>query len=179
MPSIIDALFKLLRLLNKTKIPYMLVGGLAVNYYGAPRATGDIDISLLASSEKFDDFLAALQKGKFVLRPKEIQMLTGISNHFLMFDPSNTYRIDCWLPKTNFELQALKRRKKITFAGKSTYLPTAEDLILFKLIAGRSKDNEDLKWIVNRQKGKLDKKYLKFWSMALGIQKELDKFIKI
>lgn len=157
----------------------MLVGGFAVNYYGAPRATGDIDISLLVSSNNIKNFLAALQKGKFVLHPREIVTLMNISNHFLLFDPSNTYRIDCWIPKTNFELQALKRRKKVRLAGKNIYLPAAEDLILFKLIAGRAKDHEDLKWIINRQKSKLDKKYLKFWSMALDVHKDLSKFIKV
>jgi hypothetical protein len=157
----------------------MLVGGLAVNYYGAPRATGDIDISLLVSSDNINVLLANLQKGKFVLHPKEIMTLVNISNHFLLFDPSNTYRIDCWIPKTNFELQALKRRKRVKLAGKNIHLPSAEDLILFKLIAGRNKDTEDLKWIVKRQKDKLDKKYLKFWSMALAINKKLNKFIKI
>ncbi|MDI6732008.1 MAG: hypothetical protein QME05_05495 [Candidatus Margulisbacteria bacterium] len=179
MSSIVDALFKLIKTLNAIKIPYMLVGGFAVNYYGAPRATGDIDISLLVGHENIDVLLASLKKSKFSFYPDEIKMLIKISNHFLMFDPSNTYRIDCWIPKTNFEMQALRRRKKINFAGKSIYLPAVEDLILFKLIAGRSKDDEDLKWIIKRQKGKLDKKYLKFWSMALSVNRELNKFTKI
>src|SRR3989338_10361461 len=173
MPSIVAALFKLIKALNAKKIPYMLVGGLAVNYYGVPRATGDIDISLLISSNNVKDFLSAMKKGKFVLHLKEIMTLVKISNHFLLFDPSNTYRIDCWIPKTNFELQALKRRKRVKLAGKNIYLPAAEDLILFKLIAGRDKDNEDLKWIIRRQKSILDKKYLKFWSMALDVHKAL------
>ena len=73
----------------------------------------------------------------------------------------------------------MKRRKRVKLAGKNIYLPAAEDLILFKLIAGRDKDNEDLKWIIRRQKSILDKKYLKFWSMALDVHKALNKFIRI
>jgi hypothetical protein len=31
-------------LLNRNQVEYMIVGGLAVNYHGFQRATGDIDI---------------------------------------------------------------------------------------------------------------------------------------
>lgn len=179
MPSIVEALLELIKALNAKKIRYMLVGGLAVNYYGVPRATGDIDISVLAGPDNIEELLSSLQKRKFIFHRRDILTLIKISNHFLFFDPSNTYRVDCWLPKTNFGLQALKRRKNIRLAGKNIYLPTVEDLILLKLTAGRDKDMEDLKWIIKRQKGKLDKDYLKYWSIALDVYKDLQKFIKI
>lgn len=157
----------------------MLVGGFAVNYYGAPRATGDIDISLLVDSANIVSLLKAFKKQKFILHEKEILSLIKISNHFLVYDADNIYRVDCWIPKTNFELKALRRRKKVRLLGKSVYLPAVEDLILFKLLAGREKDLEDLKWLFKRQRAKLDKKYLNFWSLALGIHKELEAFQKI
>jgi hypothetical protein len=178
MPSIFKILIKLSAILNRQKIPYMLVGGLAVNYYGAPRATGDIDLSLLASSQNTAKLLVALKKNRFLFHAKEVASLVKTSNRFLVFDPSNTYRIDCWIPKTRFELQALDRRVKVSMGGKALFLPAAEDLILFKLLAGREKDKEDLKWIILRQKRILDKKYLEFWSVALGVHKELKKLMK-
>lgn len=33
-----------LKLLNSNKVEYLVVGGYAVNYYGYPRATADLDI---------------------------------------------------------------------------------------------------------------------------------------
>jgi hypothetical protein len=33
-----------LRLLNSREVQYLLIGGYAVNYYGYPRATADLDI---------------------------------------------------------------------------------------------------------------------------------------
>lgn len=33
-----------LKLLNSNKVEYLAVGGYAVNYYGYPRATADLDI---------------------------------------------------------------------------------------------------------------------------------------
>jgi hypothetical protein len=179
MSSIVTVLFKLLKILNLQKIPYMLVGGFAVNYYGTPRATGDIDISLLVNSDNIINLIKAFKKQKFILHEKDILMLLKISNHFLVYDAKNIYRVDCWLPKTDFELKALSRRKKARLLGKNVYLPAVEDLILFKLLAGREKDLEDLKWIFKRQGAKLDKKYLNFWSLALGIHQELETFQKL
>ncbi len=40
------------RALNKAKVRYLVVGGVAVNIYGHPRFTGDIDILLLLESEQ-------------------------------------------------------------------------------------------------------------------------------
>jgi predicted nucleotidyltransferase len=178
MPSLFEILIKLTTVLNQQKVPYMLVGGLAVNYYGAPRTTGDIDISVLVNSENIKNFLSGLRKKKFVFHAKEVLLLAKTSNRFLIFDPSNAYRVDCWMPKTGFELQALNRRVQVKIGGKKIFLPSAEDLVLFKLLAGREKDQEDLKWIVLRQKKHLDKKYLKFWSVALGVHKDLIRFMK-
>ena len=33
-----------LRLLNSSSVEYLVIGGYAVNYYGFPRATADLDI---------------------------------------------------------------------------------------------------------------------------------------
>ena len=33
-----------LKLLNSSEVQYLVIGGYAVNYYGFPRATADLDI---------------------------------------------------------------------------------------------------------------------------------------
>lgn len=40
-----------LKSLNEKKVDYMIVGGIAVAYYGYPRYTGDIDIWIKKSKE--------------------------------------------------------------------------------------------------------------------------------
>ena len=48
---------KVFRALNKEKVKYIVVGGVAVNLYGYARFTGDIDILLLLEEgnlEKMD-----------------------------------------------------------------------------------------------------------------------------
>jgi hypothetical protein len=40
-----------LKLLNSSSVEYLVIGGYAVNYYGFPRATADLDIWIAVSPE--------------------------------------------------------------------------------------------------------------------------------
>ena len=42
---------KIFKELNKSKIEYLVVGGLAVNFHGIPRMTYDLDLMLLMESD--------------------------------------------------------------------------------------------------------------------------------
>ncbi len=50
------------RALNKAKIRYLVVGGVAVNIYGYPRFTGDIDILLLLEKENLGKMEKVMNK---------------------------------------------------------------------------------------------------------------------
>jgi hypothetical protein len=61
LPDFLD----LLRYLNEEKVEYLIVGGMAVNYYGYHRSTGDFDIWVGLSGENQDRLAAALRKFGF------------------------------------------------------------------------------------------------------------------
>ena len=50
----------LLRLFNVHKVEYMIVGGYALAYHGAPRYTGDIDIYVKPDSQNAEQIMKAL-----------------------------------------------------------------------------------------------------------------------
>ncbi len=62
--------------LNKQKIDYFVVGGLAVNFHGVPRMTYDIDIMILLEAENVSKLVAKLTKWgyrpKVPINPKEL-----------------------------------------------------------------------------------------------------------
>src|ERR1044071_118693 len=87
-----------LRLLNKNKVEYLLIGGYAVGYYGYVRATADMDVWIASNSDNAFKVLIALQEFGFNLPestkelflkpdnvarmgvpPFRIEMLTSIS----------------------------------------------------------------------------------------------------
>jgi len=56
------------RRLNENKVKYIVVGGLAVNFYGIPRMTYDIDLLLDLEEKNLSRFLALLKTWGF--KPK-------------------------------------------------------------------------------------------------------------
>ena len=52
-------------LLNEEKIEYLIVGGYAVAFHGAPRATGDIDILIRPEREQVVRLLSAIERFGF------------------------------------------------------------------------------------------------------------------
>ncbi len=92
--------------LNETGVNFIVVGGLAVNYYGFNRATGDIDIWINDSKKNRENFVDALKnygiEGAEVYY--ELPFIAGYSE--LMLD--NGMRIDLmsdlqFFKKENFD----------------------------------------------------------------------------
>jgi hypothetical protein len=55
----------LLELLNKHQVEFLLVGGYALAFHGAPRYTGDMDIFIHVSSQNAARIMAALKEFGF------------------------------------------------------------------------------------------------------------------
>ena len=55
----------LLRYFNEEKVEYLVIGGMAVNYYGYHRSTGDLDLWVAVSPENEDRLAGALRKFGF------------------------------------------------------------------------------------------------------------------
>ena len=64
-------LIKIIRLLNKHKIKYLLIGGFAVVLYGVPRSTFDIDIAISLDAKCIKKTLDLLSGLGFAQMPEE------------------------------------------------------------------------------------------------------------
>ncbi len=75
---------ELLELFNAHKVEYMIVGGYALAFHGAPRYTGDIDIlvkpdqenalRVLSALEEFGFGSVGLEKSDFISQDKIVQL---------------------------------------------------------------------------------------------------------
>jgi len=163
--SKIDLLFR------KSNVPYMLVGGFAVAYWGYPRQSLGIDVVSDLMTKNLDEFLNNAKKLKFSLHKHEIELILKKGNRFVM--ELDDFRIDCWLPKTSFEKEALLNRKRKKLFGRNLYIIGPEDLILSKLLIGRARDIEDIKTILIRQGKKINKPLLNKRAAILNVAKSL------
>ncbi len=58
----------LFRTLNERNVRYLVVGGLAVNLYGVPRVTQDVDVIIAADPQNISDLIDALDYLGYVSR---------------------------------------------------------------------------------------------------------------
>jgi predicted nucleotidyltransferase len=83
---------------------------------------------------------------------------------------------DIFIAETSFQREVLERRVAAGVEGRDVKLVSAEDLILFKLVAGRPRDLIDVQDVLFTQ-GKLDEPYLRRWAGPLGVEARLDEVL--
>jgi predicted nucleotidyltransferase len=78
-------------------------------------------------------------------------------------DERSLILVDLLLVPDEFATDLLKRRVELEIGGQHRQVCSAEDLILLKLLAGRSKDLEDIRGIRRIQGDAIDVPYIEIW----------------
>ena len=171
MQSSLDKLFvKTINFLEKQKIPYLIIGGLAVGVLGEPRMTQDIDLIIFIPKNDLPKLLDKIKKDGFSVN-KKIALKDAYQKGTFRMDFEGLW-VDLIISSTEFENSAFKRKIKTELFGKRVYFPSPEDLVLLKVVPGREKDLLDARTIIERHKGKLDKKYIESWAQKLSDEAE-------
>lgn len=144
--------------LNRKKIKYIVVGGMAVNFYGVPRATYDIDLLLYMENSNLKKFSALLKKWGFKPRAPvdimdfadEVKRIGWIRNKnmkaFNLVNPDWAIReIDVIIDSPVDYKKASKNATKVKFDGISVPTISKDDLISMKIKSGREQDKSDIK----------------------------------
>ncbi|PMP66728.1 MAG: hypothetical protein C0190_04765 [Thermodesulfobacterium geofontis] len=156
---------RILKILYLNKIRYLLCGGLAVNLYGIPRTTVDLDLIIDLSHENLKNFILTMKKAgltlkqpvedeklldpifrKFLIKEKEIKVLTYIN----LNNPLEIVDFFIELP-INFE-EAFKRKKTLKIEDYEIYLVDIETLIKMKEKSKRPLDISDVENLRKIQK---------------------------
>ncbi len=130
-----------LRLLNSSKADYLLIGGYAVNYYGYPRATVDMDVWVGIDPGNAEKVAAVLQA--FGFAEAEAKMFREPRKVVRMGVPPLRIEILTSVSGVEFS-QAFPRRVHVNIDGVQVNLICFEDLKVNKRMSGRSKDMADL-----------------------------------
>ncbi|MFI5144852.1 MAG: nucleotidyltransferase [Ignavibacteria bacterium] len=160
---------------EKAKIPYMVVGGQAVLVYGEPRLTNDVDFNLGIGPQDADKLLnIGKELGLNVLVKEPYEFV--IRNYVLpMADPESGLRMDFIFGITDYEKIAIARAKDISIENRMVKYCSKEDLIIFKMIAARPRDIEDVKSILLKNDN-VDKPYIIKWLKVLSVDSENNYF---
>ncbi len=138
---------------------FCIIGGLAVQRWGEPRGTLDVDITVLAGLNDEKRFVKALL-GAFKPRISNAENF-ALTNRVILLYASNNIPVDISLGCLPFEKNMMRRVVKHEFArGLRLPVCTAEDLFVMKVFAARQKDWHDAESIAIRQEGRLNTKYI-------------------
>jgi predicted nucleotidyltransferase len=155
-------------LLQAEKVRYALIGGLAVSLRGRPRVTVDVDMVIAADVPRALALAAALDGTSF--RPLFDDVSEVVQKAFILplRHRATGVKVDMAVGLSGFEQQAIARAEYLDIAGTHVSVATAEDLVIMKLLAGRPRDEEDLRGLVIAQGGQMDWDYCHDLAAKLG-----------
>ena len=134
---------ELLELFNAHKVEYMIVGGYALAYHGAPRYTGDIDLFVKPDEENATLILKALDDfgfGSVGLNKDDLKSPNKVVQ--LGYPP---VRIDIITTISGLTWEdACKGRNKGEYGNIPVFYIGRDHYILNKKASGRKKDIADL-----------------------------------
>lgn len=171
LPDLAAAAQEVLAVLDAVSVPACLIGGLVVQRWGQPRATADVDFSVLAPYGDEAPVLDALLE-RFTGRRPDARAFASLSR-VLLLRASNGVGVDVALAAFPFELEAIDHASQwVMLPGVTVRTCSAEHLIVYKLVAARGQDLIDVEGVVRRQGRRLDIELIRRWGREFAELKE-------
>ena len=181
MTDLTAVIHDLVRIFDRLGMPYAIMGGIAVRAHGIPRPTYDVDFTLAVPRDRLGElFKAIADRGYTVPEQYSRGWVDTVGGMPLvkvrLFLEGRSVDADMFIAETPFQSEVLSRRITADVDGLSVKLVSAEDLILFKLVAARPRDLLDIQDVLFTQ-GELDEPYLRRWAGPLGVEAKLDEVL--
>lgn len=172
MSEQLAVLQEVVRRLERAGLPYMVTGSMAVNYYGQPRMTRDIDIVLQVDLREAETVYGLFAGDFYVDRGAILEAVTRGSMFNIIH---NTYvvKVDFIVRKGEpYRIEEFKRRRVVMIDDVEVAMVAPEDLVLSKLAwAKESRSEMHLGDVVSVLKSgmQLDYAYLEHWAKVLSV----------
>ena len=160
--------------LEALRIPFMLTGSLAMNYYAVPRMTRDIDVVVQIPPGRVPAFVQALEPDYMVVQDA-VDSAVANRSMFNAIHVESVVKIDfVCLKDHDFRREEFSRRKRVEIDGFETWLVSREDLILAKLLWARdSESTTQIADVRNLLSADCDDAYLEKRAVKLGVSDKL------
>ena len=175
MKSEIDIICDVSEKMETLKIPYMLTGSIAMNYYAEPRMTRDIDLVVVIGFEHVKPLVSVFSKEYYIEESCVKEAIQYVSM-FNILHLDSVIKVDCIVRKSSeYRQLEFERRKRITINGMSIYIVSKEDLILSKLFWAKASHSEfQLRDVRNLMATGYDREYVNKWKDSLGVDNLLN-----
>ena len=170
-----DALRRVLQLLDRHGIPYMLTGSVAASYHGRPRATHDADVVIDPDAERLDAFVEDLGAAGFYVDARGARLAFERRRQFNAIEMQSASKIDLIVRKDRpFSVTEFARRQRVDLSfATGVAVVSPEDAILSKLEWAKSSGDSErqIRDAANvlEMNPQLDRRYIEQWAEALGV----------
>ncbi len=148
--------------LGRADIRYMVIGGQAVQLYGEPRMTKDIDITLGVGVESLDAVQEVVVRSGLRVLVAEPEKFVRETMVLPALDDATGIRVDLIFSFSAYEQQAVVRARPVELGSVTVNFASLEDVVVLKVIAGRPRDIEDVRVILLKNPD-FDRKYIEHW----------------
>jgi hypothetical protein len=134
---------------------FCVIGAVAVQRWGEPRLTQDVDLTILTGFGSEERWIDALLERFEARRPDARDFALG--TRVVLLRAGNGIPVDVSLGALPFEERVVGRASRHHFAsGVDLVTCSAEDLVVLKAFANRDKDWLDVSGVILRQGKRLD-----------------------
>ena len=138
------ALGAVMQFLDALERPSAIIGGVAVIAHGFARTTADIDACVAIGFEDLPLALKTAQRSDLRPRvPDAVQFARENLVLLLEHRPTGT-PVDVSIAQQPFEIESARRAQSVNFAGVSLRIVSVTALIIYKMLASRPQDLQDV-----------------------------------
>ncbi len=158
--------------LDSARIPYMVTGSIAANYYATPRMTRDIDLVVELTTGDTDR-LCALFESDFYIDRGTVLDAVARAGTFNLIHQAYVVKVDIIVRKdSEYRRVEFARRRRAAVEGHEFSIVTPEDLIISKLDWAKASRSEvqlaDVRSLLSSTRD-VDRAYLERWTERLGL----------
>jgi hypothetical protein len=137
-----QALRRILSVLENLKVPYALIGGLALAFHEVVRATKDLDLLILLSPVEMERLVGQLRANGFRAQARKGVHGDPVVGVVVVDLPIGAGLVPCdlVLPSARWQSQAVRTAGTFEVEGFQVRVVQARDLFLLKLYAGGPQD---------------------------------------
>jgi hypothetical protein len=146
--TLLAALAALVKWMDVTKMPSMVIGGVAASVLGRPRLTQDVDALAILPEADWPEAVSTAAVYGILPRIENPLDFAHRSRVLLMRHADSGIDIDLTLGRLPFEQAAINNSKTHNIGGLLVRLPRVEDLLVMKAIARRPKDLQDIEGLL-------------------------------
>lgn len=135
---------------------WYLFGAQAVTLWGRPRMSADVDVTASVTDDSLPVLVEAMRRAGFEPRVRDLVAFVAKTRVAPFVHLATALPLDIVLAGSGLEDEMLERAVVVDVGGARIPVISPEDLVVVKLLAGRSKDLDDVRGVLRERASRLD-----------------------